>query len=762
MDTQINEPESFEDEVRRIARHLWPAAKYDGAAMEGGRERDGVFITQDCVHLVEATTSRSKKKAQQDTKKLVKLARRMTKGHPAKAIKCWFITLHEPTADQRQQAEKHPEYVSALSLHQFRSRLVDAQDYITLRKRYPFGSVRDPVTGSHKDTTPFIPNDLIGVDGEKKTLEDLANLMVAGASVLVLGDYGAGKSTSCREVFSMLSDRFWKNESDVFPIMLNLRDHYGQTNPAEALERHARNIGYSPPHHLVRAWRAGYCILILDGFDELATPGWAGPVTKLREIRYRSMELVRRFVKESPHEAGYLIAGREHFFDSSVERRRALALGADNIATVQIADFSDEQVAAFLQERGIDGAIPSWLPSRPLLLAYLVSKDLIDHVVSIGTKASPATGWNKLLDLVCEREAEIEAGINGPTVRHIVERLARKARRNLSGLGPLQRQDIVQAFREICGYEPDEAALVLLQRLPGLGVSNPEDGSREFVDSDFANAARAGDVVWFIQSPFNYDVGDVADWQCGLEALGREVCAERSKTEGTTSGKFSVALREAVDKPDGDILAVDVLQTMLESDAGYDGERELRIRDICVQDLDFDIGDADYSGLTFDECLFQQVNLPPHVDSSSLPKFNDCYIGLVEGRVSKDDLPQEAFSDDCVIDEYSETIYTTSGILELSLSIGVRLTLVVLKKLYLQPGSGRKESALLRGLDHRHRRLIPDVLDLLQKHGLAREATGSTESVWLPVRARSARVRKLLASPSEVDDQVLYDAGRIN
>jgi hypothetical protein len=54
---------AFEDEVRRIGRLLWPAAEHGGAAIEDGRERDGVFETEDFVHIVECTTSRGKQKA---------------------------------------------------------------------------------------------------------------------------------------------------------------------------------------------------------------------------------------------------------------------------------------------------------------------------------------------------------------------------------------------------------------------------------------------------------------------------------------------------------------------------------------------------------------------------------------------------------------------------------------------------------------------------------------------------------------------------
>ena len=60
------ENEYFEDEVRRIARELWPSAEFSGSTIVDGRERDGVFETEDCIHVVEATTSRRKEKAKED------------------------------------------------------------------------------------------------------------------------------------------------------------------------------------------------------------------------------------------------------------------------------------------------------------------------------------------------------------------------------------------------------------------------------------------------------------------------------------------------------------------------------------------------------------------------------------------------------------------------------------------------------------------------------------------------------------------------
>ena len=64
----------FEAGVLRIARHRWPGAESTGPTLIDGQERDGIFITEECVHLVECTTSRRKDKADSDLKKLFALA----------------------------------------------------------------------------------------------------------------------------------------------------------------------------------------------------------------------------------------------------------------------------------------------------------------------------------------------------------------------------------------------------------------------------------------------------------------------------------------------------------------------------------------------------------------------------------------------------------------------------------------------------------------------------------------------------------------
>ena len=502
----------FENEVRDIARHLWPSAAFSGAAKVGGRERDGVFITDEMVHLIECTTSRRKDKAVQDTQKLESLSRSMQRQYPTKGVKGYFITLEEPTAEQREVVRNIGRgYVVTLSFSQFRAQMIDARSYLDARMQYPFGSMYDPETQSRTTPSQLIARQLVTRFGDTLEVEDIHRKLQSGETLLLVGDYGAGKSTTLREIFVALRSNYFLNRTGRFPVHLNLRDHHGQTDPAEALERHARNIGFPSPSHLVRAWLAGYMILILDGFDEFATAGWSGQAKRLRDIRFNSMELIRRFMR-GPSDTGVIVAGRQHYFDSDKELAVALGL-SQNSTRLFINDFTDSQIREFLTNKGWQEEIPAWLPSRPLLLGYLCARGMLKEVIDVDHGSSPAVGWNMLLELTANREAEIEAGIDGTAVRQIVENLATKARSRNDGMGSLAQDDILGSFQSVCGFAPDDRGLLLLQRLPGLGAAQTEDGSRDFIDSDLVDAARVGDVCRFVEDPYSFKLESPTTWQ---------------------------------------------------------------------------------------------------------------------------------------------------------------------------------------------------------------------------------------------------------
>jgi hypothetical protein len=753
----------FENEVRRVARELWPRAEFQGAALVEGRERDGIFETEECFHLLEATTSRGKDKAEEDAKKLASLAPKIQKENPSKAVKCWLVTRDEPTEHQREAIKKYKGLINILSFSQFHARLVDVRGYFQARENYPFGSVRDPATGSTNPGADYIPLILSEVGSTKVWSIDEISESVAGIGRFVfLGDYGAGKSMTLRQIYRKLKDNYVCAKSPAFPMYVNLRDHYGQTNPAELLERHARNIGYPNPTHLVRAWRAGFVILLIDGFDEVATVGIQGIWKRLQDSRYRAMEAVRSLVRDQPQQVGLVLAGRAHFFDSEKERHNALGL-RENFIELSLNEFTTEQIREFLSKNNLRGVIPSWLPSRPLLIGYLVAKGLIEDVLKDGIRQGanpdPARGWDFLLDSISSRESEIEAGIDGITVRRILERLATKARTSQDGLGPLGHAQIVDAFKEVCGYVPDERAMVLLQRLPGLGIDRSEENTRKFVDENFADACRAGDIVEYIKNPYGPDTPPFADAECSLGALGVEIASLRLEVANCSSGLGNAALKRAEKSGRSPVLLSDLVRAAMQREWPIDND--VYVNGVVVPELCLQNHGVSYHHVNYQDCYFKRLEIEVDVTGSTAPRFARCYFAEVDGRISKADLPSGIFDSECLFDSFPTVAETTDAILSLDLPLGTKVLLSILKKLYQQKGSGRKESALIRGLDHHGRRLVPSILRLLENENLAVQYKRGTLLIWLPVRGAMARVGRIIASPTGHSDPIVDQCAQL-
>lgn len=741
--------DEFEDEVRRVARELWPTAEFGGAANAEHQERDGIFKTEWITHLLECTVSRGKDKARQDIEKLVKLRKKyMSRGEP---VMCWFVTQSEPTADQRAVAPKDGS-VRVLSFDQFRANLVDASMYVRDRERYPFGSARDPSSGGVVVREEYISVPLIGSSAsDSQNVQEVSDGIRRQGRYVLLGDYGTGKSMTLREIFRNLA-RSSPTESR-FPIHINLRDHHGQREPAEALDRHARLLGYPHPYQLVRAWRAGYVHILLDGFDEMGTPGWSASTFAMKDVRHRSVELVRRFVSESSPSSGVIIAGREHFFDSAAEMRVALGVPV-NTVILRLGEFSDEDINRYLGLQGWHQGLPAWMPARPLLLSYLAHKNLLVEAMKVPAGSAPAAAWDALLALICNREAHIEANIDGETLRRVVERVASIAREKPDAYGPVTFEEIARAFAAVSSFEADDRSVVLLQRLPGLGPADEERGSRRFIDVDFADVACAGDLVEFASHPYDRS-RQLPQWSMQLGQLGVESAALRLANRGLVGSHLSNAARVAAESEKGDSFLTDIARVIHEGGGRLASDRPFAASGVLLQDLRLDEARANLSTLEIYDSVINFLDLPRDgVPDENLPTFIRCIVGTVEGRSSHRDLPVENFRE-CEFGVFSEIPETTEQILKTTLPPGTRVVLTIVRKLYAQKGRGRKEGALYRGLDLKDRELVPAALEILEKEGLALKSKAGAQTIWLPMRSETKRAFGLLEAPTGVEDPVL-------
>ncbi|MEX2978750.1 NACHT domain-containing NTPase [Serratia fonticola] len=760
----------FENEVRRIARARWPEAQYSGAAIINGRERDGIFDTEDVTHYVEATTSKRADKAKEDTKKIFDLMLQQHKTGSMKGAIGWFVTKDEPTADQREEVRKYgKQQVKAVSFSQFQQALVDVSAYLSARERHFFGSIKDPTTGEVNTQIEYVPLDLIDIKTDSVyDIDSIANGLREGRSYSLLGDYGAGKSMTLRQIYFSLSCKYKESHNQLFPIYINLREHSGQDDPTEVIERHARRIGFEKASTLVNAWRAGFVIPMLDGFDEITSLGITTSKNKMREARRRSLEAIRKLIEQTPKSVGVIIAGREHFFNNTDERCSALCLRKNTI-DLTLNEFTDKQIKKYLKNQNKNGkqVIPSWMPTRPLLVGYIVSRGLLETLSEHEVTLDHIDGWDYLLDRIFEREANISPSLDGKTLRKILERLATIARSTTDGVGPITQQQIRNAYIDICETEPDDQANLLLQRLPGLGVYRNEDDSRVFVDLELSGICRARDICDFVLNP--YDSLNDPQWKeaislastcAGNDAI-LKVCRELKNEYGDLSSTFE-QLVVVLGKSSGlnalksDVAAVFCqlpyvpVQSFIIEEGIYDGI-----------DLSFEKTNLDFNKLIFKNCFFTQLDIDPKCDSLCLPIFNGCIILKMCGRSGFKDLPTENFINDTDIESFSDSAYTQSSIMSIALSKGEKLTLSVLRKLFVQSLGGRAESALTRGLELNDRQLIPDIIRILHQNGLVSIVNKNDGTIIIPIRKELNRVRAILSAPSTSDDILLKEVRNI-
>ncbi len=745
----------FEQRGLVLARALHDPMGIQGAVMYAGRERDGLFVGHEEIHAYEFTIARTKDKANKDGEKLAELLKGVG-GQSANTFKSrtgWFVTLEEPSADQRSAIEilarTRGERLHAVSIATLHQRLVNSEMYIQARDRAPFGSI---AYGAQRGAVkvPNVSVDLATPGGELVSVRGMADRLVEGHRALLVGNYGVGKSHTLREIYSVLrKDHFKKGKLTPFPIHINLRDCAGLKTPTEILRRHAEEIGFDHPGGLISAWRAGVCVLLLDGFDEIVPSRWFGGASDLKTVRWEALSPVRRLVSETPAGSGIIVAGRSHYFSGHAEM--VSALGFKSFEQFAVPDFDELQLKDFLTQSGVDWIVPDWVPMRPLLLSYLVSIDA-ENASDIAAAVSRATGWRRFVDAICEREAHMFTAVRPETIRSIVSRVATLARSRSDVTGPVDMEMLKAAFVGVNGYQPDEEGMQLLLRLPGLAAANPDDAAeaRVFVDRDLADTAYGLDLVDYAVNPYGetHPLASVASWATASSDLGIEVAADALEKMGVATATVLSALVARDKQERFDAVMADLIRVAIE--LAWDNRpitTSFHVAGVYFEQLVL----SDHPvlrALTIRDSVIERLDLSGVDENSDVPFFQQNLIGLVDGVAA---LPKrfESRFVECEIDRFSVATQTTAGIMQLKIDRDSRVALSILKKVFGQRGSGRKEGALSRGLSLADRPLVPRVIDELISQGWLQKSTSGNNVLYLGVKSRRKDALIALDSPAD-------------
>lgn len=348
--------------------------------------------------------------------------------------------------------------------------------------------------------------------------------------------------------------------------------------------------------------------------------------------------------------------------------------------------------------------------------------------------------------MIAEREASQDSRLDPYTVRNIIERLSTLARRTADGLGQIDVTTIQAVFQEFAGFPPDEGAQQFLLRLPGLAPSSREDGSRTFVDRALADAAKAGDVVRFIEFPYGGQVEIFSGAISSVGGLGRGVILAQILNKTITGTQIIRAVEIASETNDCQQICPDLLYCymILNDNVEFDA---INIRGVTEDNLDFMIENSNIRNITFSDSMFSNISIDTDYPVADLPVFKSCIIGSLSGIYGEDNLPSNFIDPD--IAEYSDTISTNADIFSASLPEPTKVLVSVLRKLFLQAGAGRQETAFTRGaMDARTKKLVPEVLSRIQAQGFADRTRMRGNWIWHPNRSRSHEARSIIFSPS--------------
>ncbi len=747
-------PESgqeFEVRALALARAIHDPSGLQGAVNHNGRERDAVFISKDDIHVYEFTIDGTKAKAQKDATKLHEILSDLTRAaeHALKSATGWFVTRDEPTAEQRAvvaeiSGRMKIHAISVATLHQ---RICNSESYLSCRSNAPFGSI-EYLTSSMASGLN-IPVKFKGEDGSETGQSSIVSQLIDGKRILISGDFGVGKSHALRELYvDLRKEHFKRRKITPFPVHINLRDCAGLKTPAEILRRHAEEIGFADEKTLISAWRAGACILLLDGFDEIIPVRWLGTTSDLKTVRWEALAPVRRLITEAPSGTGIIVCGRSQYFSSVGEMRDALGLegGALNY---ELASFDASQVDDYLEAAGVDWKIPEWLPSRPLLLGYLVSTGGLESVIFDEPRQSSA--WRAMLTAICQRESRMFSAVRPEMIKNIIARVATLARSQGSATGPIDMDIMRTAYMAIYSRQPDPEGLQLLLRLPGLAISGGEaKDERVFVDQDLADTAYGEDLAIHIEDPHSeHPLGEMASWVNASSELGIAVAADALQ-DSKYSIKAALSLANARQNSNKfDAVLADILRVSeILGDLPAGSRPQFLLEGVIFENLTVGAENTVLSNASFTDCLFNTVDLGAIDSTSDVPYFRGGMIGFLEGFASIPEWLSAHFAN-VEIEQFSSGARTTSSILQLGLGMETRVALTILKKIYAQSGSGRKENALYRGLDASAKRLVPGAIELLMADGWILKQNFGNTTLYLPVRSMRNRALSVLETPGE-------------
>lgn len=724
----------LEGRVRRVASYIWDAEaqpeQINGVNIDAVLKREPDYWV-----CVEVSTSTTLDKLREDLAKFSSI--RPFLQSQGIHVKCVFVSASDPPPSLKQTGEGSN--VTVLSIEELERSFFDFGAYESARRLRPFGSAVNPISGE-KDESAYVPVKYVDETDESFTVSDIAARLLIGQKLILLGEYGTGKSRCFRELFTELARR--AIGAGRFPIAIDLRENWGTRRGHEIIRRHFDEMGLgAKADAIVKVYDQGNLIYLLDGFDEIGSQAWSDDQNKLRNIRSQSLSGVRDLLSNT--KAGAIISGRAHYFNTDEEMFAALGLKKSDALVLRCKDeFTKDEMEQFLSRISHDLVLPTWLPKRPLICQTIANLDEDDLDQMFQEDGGDVAFWHRLIDVICEREARIAAVLDPASIKNVLRHLARSTRSKPANVGPLSTTEVNKAFEAALGFQPVDESAMMLQRLPALGRLTAESSDRQFIDVYILDGLRGLDVSHTVKTPRDGCEND--PWSNPLQPLGQAVAASDIHV-GTYENKSDAYIKHAKKCAAGrnKILASDIVASLADagSPMGLLDYKGVRIADGHFTTLDFTSSEP--SNLTIIESFIEDLYLPAVRPVGC--EIARCVITAMH-RVSSAQGVPDWIKEPTV--ERFETVSTVSQIKAADLTPSQRILITMIKKTFFQKGSGRKEEALIRGLGATRATADPGkVLNLLIREKVleTHKGSGGGGTIYSPNRALAARMRQMIS-----------------
>ncbi|MDU4375220.1 MAG: hypothetical protein E7I62_06410 [Bilophila wadsworthia] len=700
--------------------------------------------------LIEVTENDRLEKVRNDISKLI-ISREYLRNINIFA-KCYIIVNGRLTESMIQNAENNNIIIETVET--FFNNFFGYKEYINIRSNKSFGSCIDIETGANEENE-YIPVKYTRFDIQKDFLlkekgsvfiTDIIDYLKRNKKIILLGEYGSGKSRCLKKLFDILSKNY--NSAEEFPVAINLRDCSGLKRDSEILRRHYEDLGLSvKADGLLKIWKKSNFTYLFDGFDEIASQGWSTDKETIKNIRFQALSGIREIIQFAP--GGVIICGREYYFSSTSEMLTSLGISKAQAVIIKCnEEFADEEFDDFLNTTG-KVHIPKWLPRRPLICSIISKLSPKDRNLLLNNNNSEVLFWNQFIDLICKREERMGQTFVADTIKKILVRISRATRNKNNEVGPIKPIEIKKAFEDILGSYPIDQASVLLQRLVGLGRYESESEDRKFADIYILDGLRGLDVIDIINNS-EHEVF-LKKWSNPVKKLGQKIISDAIPLVGIQ--KALTLLRKNSYKENGILLSDIVCGIFI--NAPYTDFKNICINDGHISYLDISL--CTPNNISLQQTIFDEIYTGANFNNGFLIK--DSIITRMIGVSSPQRIPN--WVRDCEVGEYIPTL-TVSAIKNTSLSDNHKVLLTIIHKVFFQPGSARREEALVRGLGASAKEAkFEKIINTLIRKDIISKYRGESGYIYTANRKYMDRMRLLQEEKSSSRDELWDIIGKL-